>query len=275
MIRCANGHENPDGSQVCAECGAPLGAAPPGEDAGGSFWARQEARSTGAAPEPAAATAPAAMAPAATAPAATAPAATAPAPPAPPSPSAPPVSAPVAAPAAEAGWDTDVAPSDDDAAVSTATPPSGGGASDVADRGGVIALVGAALLLFASFLPWARATGNLFYVTKDGIDTDGVITLLLAVVIGLVAALTLLRPPPSRVGAGLVLVGGVAGVGVSIYEMFRVDDAFDDLLTQVPSRLGVEARIGVGLYLALLASGIIVVGAVLAFVQGHRAHRPE
>jgi hypothetical protein len=102
-----------------------------------------------------------------------------------------------------------------------------------------------------------------------------VITLLLAVVIGLVAALTLLRPPPSRVGAVIVLLGGIAGVGISIYEMFEVDDTFDDLLSDAGRRVSVEARIGVGLYLALLASAIIVVGAVLAFVQGHRAHRPE
>ena len=90
-----------------------------------------------------------------------------------------------------------------------------------------------------------------------------------------VAAFRLLRPPPSRVGAVLVLLGGIAGVGLSIYEMFEVDDSFDGLLEQVQSRLGVEARIGVGLYLALLASAIIIVGAVLAFVQGHRAHQTD
>src|SRR4051794_31669480 len=149
MIRCANGHDNPDGAQVCAECGASIGAAAEGEAPGGSFWARQEARSSGAATEPAPAAATAAAAP------------PPPAPPAPPAPAPEPQTSAVppvgAAPAADADWDADVAaPTDDVAAVPAAGPPSGG-ASDVADRGGVIALVGAALLLFASFLPWARA----------------------------------------------------------------------------------------------------------------------
>ena len=72
-----------------------------------------------------------------------------------------------------------------------------------------------------------------------------------------------------------MLIGGMAGVGLSVYEMFQVDDAFDDVLDQVPSRLGIEARVGVGLYLALLASAVIVLGAVFAFVQGHRAQRSD
>jgi hypothetical protein len=249
MMRCANGHDNPDGSSVCGECGLPL-AAGEAEPASGSFWARQEARSSGT-DETVPAVGPVAAAAA-----------------------GPPIAAPSAG---DADWNVTV-PDETGVAVPVpvAVAPYGGGASDVADRGGVIALAGAALLLFASFLPWARATGNLFYVTKDGIDGDvGVIALLLAVVIGLVAAFTLLRPPPSRVGAVLVFLGGVAGVGISIYEMFRVDDEFDDLLDNVPSRVGVEARIGVGLYLALLASAIVVVGAVLAFVQSTRAHHSD
>jgi hypothetical protein len=156
--------------------------------------------------------------------------------------------------------------------------PSSRGSSDLADRGGAIALGGAALLFFACFLPRARATRSLFFVTKDGIDTDAgvIMLLLLTVVIALVIELTLLRPPPSRVGAVLVLLGGMAGVGIAIYQMFHVDDAFDDLLEQVQSRLGVEARVGVGLYLSLLASAIIIiVGGVLAFVQGQRAQESD
>jgi len=262
MIRCANGHENADGAQVCAECGAPLGAEPEAESSGGSFWARQEARSGGAPAEPA----PAPVAPA-----------PAPPPPPPPAPEATAASPVLAAPAADGEWDVSVPePTDAGAPPPVAAASSTGGASDIADRGGVIAVVGAAILIFASFLPWSRATGSLFYVTKDGIDTDaGVIMLLLAVLIALVAAFTLLRPPPSRVGAVLVLIGGMAGVGLSVYEMFQVDDAFDDVLDQVPSRLGIEARVGVGLHLALLASAVIVLGAVFAFVQGHRAQRSD
>ena len=97
--------------------------------------------------------------------------------------------------------------------------------------------MGAALLVFASFLPWAKATGSLFYVTKDGVDADGAITLLLAVVIGLVAALTLLRPPPSRVGALIVLVGGVVGVGVYQGMEFILQHGMRDTL----GKLGVAA----------------------------------
>jgi hypothetical protein len=245
MIRCANGHDNPDGSSVCGECGLPLSTAPAEPASSGSFWARQEARSSGTDPDE----------------------------------SGPPAAPVLTSPAADgdADWTVTVPDATGVAVpVPVAVGPPAGGASDLGDRGGVIAVVGAALLIFASFLPWARATGNIFYVTKDGIDVDvGVITLLLAVVIGLVAAFTLLRPPPSRVGAVLVLLGGMAGIGLSVYEMFQVDDAFDDLLEQAQRQVGIEARIGVGLYLALLASAIIVVGAVLAFVQGHRAHSSE
>jgi hypothetical protein len=147
--------------------------------------------------------------------------------------------------------------------------------ADVADRGGIIVLVGAALLFFAAFLPWAKASGNLFYVTKDGVDTNGVVTLIIAVIVGLIAGLFLLRPAPSPIASGLVLLGGLGAGGFVIYEMFEVDDLFGDLFKELPQsvtgRLNAQARIGVGLYLSLLAAAIIVLGAVLALLQRRRA----
>jgi hypothetical protein len=268
MIRCANGHENPDGTPVCGECGLPLAAAG-AEPASGSFWARQEARNSGVPTEPPPEPPPAPP--------------VAPAPPAAPAASAPPPPAdpPLAAWASTTATTPTDDPDDADAAdeipavVAATTRPSGD-ASDVGDRGGVIALVGAVLLVFGAFLPWARASGSLFYVTKDGIDGDaGVIMLVLAVVIGLIVALTLLKSAPSRVAALIVLLGGLAGVGFSIYEMFDIHDAFGDLFERAGSEFDFDARVGVGLYLCLLASALIVVGAVLAILQADRARRSE
>jgi hypothetical protein len=271
MSQCVNGHENPDGQQVCGECGAPLErAAAPGDTApeatasGQSFWARQEVRS----------------------------AATTDTPP----PSAPPAKrkrmrrstpqplpttkplptpAPVAAAAAVSNTaatstpETDEGDAPPEVAAVSRTP--GGGTSTIDSHGGVIALVGAAVLVFGSFLPWAKLSANLVYGTKDGIDGNGVITLLIAVVVGLVAGVALIRPAPSRVAAVVVLVGGLVAAAVSVYEMVDVSDEFGDNVRDLRLSGDFGVRIGVGLYLCLLASAIVVVGAVLALRQSRPA----
>jgi len=127
-----------------------------------------------------------------------------------------------------------------------------------------VVLGGAVLLLVGSVLPWAKAEatvlGQTVSSTTNGLDGDGVITLILA----LVAALVFLFVPKAKVVGGLVLVAGALAGLVAIIDIADVSNKADDLkqLTKQSS-----ASVGIGLWMAAVAAIVLIVGGVLCLVQ--------
>jgi hypothetical protein len=128
----------------------------------------------------------------------------------------------------------------------------------------VVVLGGAVLLLVGSVLPWAKAeatvVGQTLSSTTNGLDGDGVITLILALVAGLV----FLFVPRAKVVGSLVLVAGAIAGLVAIIDIADVSNKADDLkqLTKQSS-----ASVGIGLWMAAVAAIVLIVGGVLCLVQ--------
>jgi len=127
-----------------------------------------------------------------------------------------------------------------------------------------VVLGGAVLLLVGSVLPWAKAEATVFgqtvSSTTNGLDGDGVITLILA----LVAGLLFLFVPKAKVVGSLVLVAGALAGLVAIIDIADVSNKADDLkqLTKQSS-----ASVGIGLWMAAVAAIVLIGGGVLCLVQ--------
>ncbi len=124
----------------------------------------------------------------------------------------------------------------------------------------VVSLVGALLLLIGSVTPWVTA-GPL---TKNGIEGDGVITLVLALLAGGFAGATFSPPAVARVMRWFPLPFGLLALLVAIIDVADV------------SGEGYGISVGWGLWLTLIASIILVIGAVgLAFAPMPKPPAPQ
>jgi hypothetical protein len=123
----------------------------------------------------------------------------------------------------------------------------------------VLVFVGAGLLMFGSFLPWVKASIGLLSVEKNGIDGDGMFTLVLGA--GAILLFGLLRNTAGRV---LTLIAALLAAAVAFYDVVDVQQAADDLASR-SSTFTINASVGVGLWLAALGSVVLLVGTVLAF----------
>jgi hypothetical protein len=148
--------------------------------------------------------------------------------------------------------------------------------------GGIVAIVGGALLALGSFLPWAKVSGQGASVTANGIDgSDGYLTLAAGVAALLIGILLLMRGT-RRILAVLVILAGIVGGGLGLYDAVTAKDsvldaAAEDLAPSFgvsPDRVraaleqAVDAgQIGVsvsfGLYLVIAGGVVALVGGVL------------
>jgi hypothetical protein len=124
-----------------------------------------------------------------------------------------------------------------------------------------VMIVGATLALLGAFLPWATASAVFVSVSKNGIDGDGKLTAVLAVVTGILV-LTYLRSA-SRQAAVLVIVGVLGAIValVGVADFVDVSSKIGDLTTE-EQRL-VSISVGIGLYLTIAAGVAIVVGGIM------------
>jgi len=127
-----------------------------------------------------------------------------------------------------------------------------------------VVLGSAVLLLVGSVLPWAKAeatvVGQTVSSTTNGLDGDGVITLILALVAGMV----FLFVPRAKVVGSLVLVAGAIAGLVAIIDIADVSNKADDLqqLTKQSS-----VTVGIGLWIVAVAAIALIGGGVLCLVQ--------
>ncbi len=123
----------------------------------------------------------------------------------------------------------------------------------------LLVLGGAAALILGAFLPWVKAEAGVFSATKNGIDGDGVITLVLAGAL----ALAFLIARSEKTGAWLVITFAALATAVAAYDTIDVARKADELTSQA-SFLHADASVGIGLWLSLAGAIAALVGGVLA-----------
>jgi hypothetical protein len=117
----------------------------------------------------------------------------------------------------------------------------------------ITAVIGAAILVLGSVLPWAEVRIFGFSKSVNGIDGDGKITILL----GLGCIALLVAAARSAGGRWTAVVLAVLAAVASGYDLVNLADA----VSGIPDNLAADASIGFGLYLC-------VGGAVVASIAG-------
>ena len=125
---------------------------------------------------------------------------------------------------------------------------------------------GAGAVMLGALLPWAKVQAGIFSAEKAGTDGDGVITLLLALGVGVVAILLVTQGVQLWKPIVIVAAGGLC-VLTAIVDMVDVKNRAAD----PPEGLeGIQVTIGIGLWLTLLGAVAIVVGGVLTLTTRNR-----
>jgi hypothetical protein len=107
---------------------------------------------------------------------------------------------------------------------------------------GILGLVGGALLALGSFLTWAEVSGGGTTVTAKGVDgSDGYITLV-AGLVAVVAGIMMARGS-TRVVAVLVILAGIVGGGIGLYDALTAKDSvLDAAAEELAPTLGASAQ---------------------------------
>ena len=148
-----------------------------------------------------------------------------------------------------------------------------------APLGGILAIVGGALLAIGSFLAWAAVSGGGTSVTAKGIDgSDGYITLA-AGLVALVVGIVMMRGT-RRALAILAILAGVVGGGIGLYDAVTAKDSVLDAAAEelAPSfgasteqvRAALDQAIDAGQLSVSISIGLYVViaGGIVAVVGG-------
>lgn len=114
-----------------------------------------------------------------------------------------------------------------------------------------VPLIGIGLIVIGAIGPWVTVEG-LAEVNESGLESDGVITLALALI-----AAALLVARRNRMTRGVKIGVGVCGVLALIISII---DVLDVTGTEV---LGIEPSVGWGLWLTLVGSIVLVAGVVM------------
>jgi hypothetical protein len=119
-------------------------------------------------------------------------------------------------------------------------------------------LIAAAIGVIAVFLPWATVKSGMLNFSANGLDGDGVITLILFSIVGYL----IFRNDKTEELSGNNLYLVVGGFGIcaliGIYDWSNASNSFPAVSNQL-----VSVNIGIGLYLTALSG---IAGAVIPFV---------
>jgi hypothetical protein len=117
-------------------------------------------------------------------------------------------------------------------------------------------VVGTAVVAVAALLPWATVNAGLVSVSKAGTDGDGVITLVLALVVGGLV-LAKWKAGLSRPVVIVSLVLGAIVLAIATYDAIDVGSTVEE-----NELVEVRASVGIGLWLTLLGGIAMIAGAI-------------
>lgn len=115
---------------------------------------------------------------------------------------------------------------------------------------------GTAVVAVGALLPWVTVDAGLVSASKAGTDGDGVITLLLAIVVGGL----LLAKWKAGIGRAVLIASLVLAaivLAIAIYDSIDIASAVDE-----SELVEVRASIGIGLWLTLLGAAAMIAGAI-------------
>lgn len=127
--------------------------------------------------------------------------------------------------------------------------------------GGLVAIVGANLLIIGAFLPWLTARHG--HLTLTGIRGNGILTLVLGIAIGgigLGLVLTRANRPAIIAMAVAVMLGAAQTTAIAVINVADIGRQFGG-----PSS---GASIGIGLWLTLFATQICGLAGLLGLIGG-------
>lgn len=137
------------------------------------------------------------------------------------------------------------------------------------DKARIVSGVGGAGLIFGAFLPWVEASAA-FGISKSVAGTDGSndgwFTLGAGVLIVILAAV---RVSTMR-GWPTIILGLIAG-GIGIYDFVDIRDRIDAAERAAAS---IDASVGFGMWLTLIAAAAAIVGGVLALQAENETTEP-
>jgi hypothetical protein len=171
--------------------------------------------------------------------------------------------------------------------------------------GSIVAIVGGAALAIGAFLTWATASidvpalasllgvdestlSGAFDQTSKSIsgldaDADGKWALAMGIIVVVLALIYLLRAR-ARVAVGvLIILAGLAGGGIALYDITTVDDAKQDAIAQVEPELqaaGIDTStlgdifdisLGVGIWVCALGGLVAILGGAMVLAVGDEA----
>lgn len=127
-----------------------------------------------------------------------------------------------------------------------------------------LALIGALGLGIASFLAW----GEVADVSVSGMEGDGVITLVLAI---LCLAFLFIKKVPLWIVAILGAVAEAIGI-IDFIEMNKVANDINGTLNSINGAEGMtlSSSVGIGLYITIVAAGLIVIGSLIQLFQNRK-----
>jgi hypothetical protein len=128
----------------------------------------------------------------------------------------------------------------------------------------VVVFVGAVLLVVGALLPWGEATSPTASFSSDGIDGNGAITLIAAVVLVIV----FLVVQRASTAAWLVIATAVVAGAIGVRDASDLSDKASRLVDQGPP--GVTAEVGVGVWVTIAGAVIALVGGIMALAMSSR-----
>jgi hypothetical protein len=128
----------------------------------------------------------------------------------------------------------------------------------------IVVFVGAALLVVGALLPWGKATSKTASFSSDGIDGNGAITLIAAVVLVLVV-LVVQRPTTA---AWLVIATAAVAGAIGVRDAVDLSDKAARLVDHGPP--GVTANVGIGVWVTIAGTVIALVGGIMALAMSSR-----
>lgn len=122
-----------------------------------------------------------------------------------------------------------------------------------------VAIVGGVLVILGSFLNWVSVSAGPFAESKNGIEGDGKITLILGVLLIVGAVIALKKPGRPWVA----LVFSVLALLMGIFEYIDISGDVSDI-----KDLGLSASVGIGVYIVILGALVGLVSSVLKAPEG-------
>lgn len=119
-----------------------------------------------------------------------------------------------------------------------------------------VALVGGIVMIVGSLLPWVSVSSMFGTINKNGIEGDGIFTLICGVAV--ILASIVAKEKPGKPSSVLAVLFGLFGGILAVFTLANVGEA-----TRTISGESVFAAVGIGIYVTLIGAVVAIVGGLM------------